>query len=167
MGGELLEAAEEDVRGGVRAGGGGAEPADDGAEEGIEDASAGEGEAEGGVEPAETGEIAKTDEGRDGDGGEAGCYCGVPEFVRHFAGFEAHEQACNESGDEDSGARGGEPVEGEDGGFGCGGGDRGGDAHDHMVEAGDGYQEGGDGVDAGGEGPGAPEGDACREDEPR
>ena len=43
--GELLEAAEEDVGRGVGSGGGGADPADEGSEEGIKGSGAGEGEA--------------------------------------------------------------------------------------------------------------------------
>ena len=56
LSGDLLEAAEEDVGGGVGAGGGSAEPADERAEEGIKEAGAGEGESEGGVQTAETGD---------------------------------------------------------------------------------------------------------------
>ena len=49
FGGDFLEAAKDDIAGGIAAGEGDAEPSEEGAEEGVEDARFGEGEAEGGV----------------------------------------------------------------------------------------------------------------------
>ena len=146
MSSHLLQTAEENVRRGIGTCGGCADPADQGAEEGIEEAGAGEGKAECSVHATVAGDKADGHQSGYGDEGEADGDHGFEEDLQDGTKAHPHEQAGQDGGEEDSGSGRGEPVEGEDGGF-CGWSTDGGrHAKDHLMQAVDGELDGGDGV---------------------
>ena len=164
--GELLQAAEEDIGGGVGAGGGGADPADEGSEEGIKGSGAGEGETEGGVHAAVAGDESDGHEGGDGDDGKADADHGFDEDAGDHSGTHSHEQTREDCGEKDSGAGCGEPVEIKDSGFDSGCGDRRGHSENSLMEAGDGDLHAGGGVQPLRETGHTPEDDAESKDNP-
>jgi len=154
--GEFLQAAEEDVGRGVGAGGGSADPADEGAEEGIEGAGPSEGEAEGRVHSAIACDEADGHQCSDGDEREADGHQGLDKDMGDGPRPHTHEQAGEDSGDEDAGAGGGEPVEVEDCGLGCWRGDGGRHSQHQLVQAVDWDLHAGGGIDSLGEARHAP-----------
>ena len=93
LGGDFLQAAEEDVRGGVAAGESDAEPADESAEEGEEPAGAREGEAEDGVHAGVASDVAETQHAGHGDDGEAQAEECAAEDFENFAQAQAEDDA--------------------------------------------------------------------------
>lgn len=167
LGGKLLQAAKEDVGRGIGTGGGGADPADEGAEEGVEGSGAREGEAEGGVHAAVARDEAEGHERGDGDEGEAnGDQC-FEKDVEDGAYPHAHEQTGQDGGEEDAGAGGGEPVEVEDRSLSRWYGHGGGHAKHDFVEASDRNFQAGGAVDPIRKARHAPEDDAEGKDDPR
>jgi len=91
LGGDFLQAAEEDVGGGVAAGEGDAKPANEGAEEGEEPAGAREGQAEDGVHAGVARDVAEAKHAGHGDDGEAETEESAAEDLYDFAWLEAED----------------------------------------------------------------------------
>jgi len=136
LGGDFLQAAEEDVGGGVAAGESDAKPADEGAEEGEEPAGTREGEAEDGVHAGVARDVAEAEHAGHGHDGEAEAEESATEELEEFGRSESEKNAGEQSSEETGGAGGGEPIEIELGGFGSGLGDNGLGAEDGVVEVG-------------------------------
>ncbi len=136
LGGDFLQASEENVGRGVAAGERDAEPADESAEEGEEPAGARKGEAEDGIHPGVARDVAEAEHAGHGDDREAQAEECAAEDFQDFAGAEAENQAGEKSGEEAGGAGGGEPVEIEAGCFGGGFGDDRSGAKHFVVECG-------------------------------
>src|SRR5580700_7030165 len=117
LGGDFLQAAEQDVGGGVAACESDAEPADEGAEEGEEPASAREGEAEDCVHAGVAGNVAEAQHTGHGDDGKAQADKCAAEDFQDFNRAESEDEASHECGEEAGCAGGGEPIEVEAGGF--------------------------------------------------
>ena len=89
--GDFLQAAEENVGGGVAAGESDAEPADEGAEEGEEPTGAREGEAEDGVHAGIARDVAETEHAGHGDDGKTEAKECAAENLDDFAWLEAED----------------------------------------------------------------------------
>ena len=136
LGGDLLQATEEHVRGRVTAREGHTQPAQHGAEEGEEHARAGEGQTHGGVQTRRLGHEAQGQHGGDGEQGDLHAADRATPDLDELQGTEAGHEATEDARQHEAGAGEGEPVEGPDGGFRGGLGDHGGSLDDHLVEAG-------------------------------
>jgi len=134
LGGDFLQAAEEDVRGGVAAGKSDAQPADESAEEGEEPAGASEGETEDGVHAGVACDVAEAEHAGHGDDGKTQANKSATEDLKEFGRSEAEQETGKQSSEETSGAGGGEPIEIELGVFRSGLGDHGWGAENGLVE---------------------------------